>query len=251
MGTLNGKVAVVTGGTSGIGRTTAVALAREGAKVVVTGRRAAEGAETVRLIQEAGGEGLFVVADVTKDSDQANLVRETLAAFGRLDIAFVNAGVFAAGPLTEQSEETYDYLMDINVKGAWLTLKHQIPAMLANGGGSIVVNATAAAMVGLPGTTLYAASKGAVISLARTAAIDYAKQGIRINIVNPGAIATPMAEEGFGNLKAFEEFMAPLHPVGRVGQPEEIAAAVVFLASDAASFITGQTLNVDGGLTAQ
>lgn len=251
MGSLNGKVAIVTGGTSGIGRATAVAFGREGARVVVAGRREAEGLETVRLVEAIGAKAIFIPTDVTKAEDNIALVDKTLRAFGRLDVSFLNAGVAEFKPLIEATEEDYEKHFNINVRGVFLGLKYQIPAMLQNGGGSIVINATSAATVGFPNASIYSASKGAVVSLARTAAIEYAAQGIRVNVVNPGPVLTPMAESVFGSAQAMEEFAAPSLPIGRIGQPEEIAEPVVFLASPASSFITGQVLHADGGFTAQ
>lgn len=251
-GSFEGKVALVTGGTSGIGRAAALLYARKGAKVVVAGRRASEGDNTVGQIQAAGGEGIFVATDVSKAADVQTLLDRTLSAYGRLDAVFNNAGVEGKfGPLTEADEEVWDQTIDINLKGAWLSLKYQIPALLQSGGGAIVFNSSVVAEIGLPSASIYSASKGGVVSLARTAAIEYAAQNIRINVVNPGAVWTDMANRGFGDKLAFEGFMVPKHPIGRVGTPEEIAEAAVWLTSDAASFITGQVLNVDGGLTAQ
>ena len=190
MGDFIGKVAIVTGGTSGIGRATAVAYAREGAKVVVAGRREAEGDETVRLIRKEGGDGMFVATDVAKEADVKSLVGRTLDKFGRLDFAFNNAGIeHEPTPLLEQKAATYEQVMDINVKGVWLCMKYEIPAMLQSGGGAIVNTSSIAGVVAFPGIEIYAASKHAVIGMTKSAAVEFAKQGVRINAVLPrGAI---------------------------------------------------------------
>lgn len=252
MGSFNGKVALVTGGTSGIGRAAALLYARSGAKVVVSGRREAEGAETVRLIREAGGEAIFVRADVSQAADVENLVRQTLETYGRLDAAFNNAGTEGRfGPLSETDEKLWDHTIDTNLKGAWLSLKYEIPALLQSGGGAIVFNSSVVADIGLAGASIYSASKGGVNALARAAAIEYAGQNIRINVISPGPIETDMAKRAFGDIDAFKAQIASHQPVGRIGQPEEIAEAAVWVTSDAASFVTGQVINVDGGYTAQ
>jgi NAD(P)-dependent dehydrogenase (short-subunit alcohol dehydrogenase family) len=251
MKTFANKVVLITGGTSGIGRATAVAFAREGAKVVVSGRRAEEGEETVRQIKAAGGEGIFVKTDVSKEAEIRNLVDTTVRTYGRLDVGFNNAGVDGTmGPVIEQTAENYDFVMDINVKGTLLSMKHEIPAMLKGGGGSIVNMSSVAGTIGFPGMSAYIASKHAVIGLTKTAALEVAKQGIRVNAVGPAAIQTDMYERVFATEES-KQFAATLHPIGRIGQVEEVAAAVLWLASPAASFVTGQTLMVDGGLTVQ
>ncbi len=251
MADLTGKVAIVTGASSGIGQATALLLAQSGAKVVVAARRQAEGEAVVQEIKASGGDAIFVRTDVSKLADHEGLVGATLETYGRLDIVFNNAGTFGMGPLHEQTEEEWNRQIGVNLNGAFFALKTQIPALLKSGGGSVVFNATVAAVKSWGGLSIYSASKAGVIALARTAAVEYAPQGIRINVVNPGPIATPMSEAGFGSQDAFSEFMAPKLPLGRVGQPEEVARAVLFLVSDAASFITGQSLNVDGGYSAQ
>jgi len=251
MADLSGKVAIVTGASSGIGEATAHLMAQLGAKVVVAARRQLEGEAVVQQIKDNGGEAIFVKTDVAILADHEALVAAALESFGRLDIAFNNAGTFGMGPLHEQTEEEWHRQIGINLDGAFFALKTQIPALLQSGGGSVVFNATVAAEKGMGGLSIYSASKAGVIALARTAAVEYAPQGIRINVINPGPIATPMSAAGFGSTDAFSEYMAPKLPVGRVGQSEEVAHAVVFLASDEASFITGQSLNVDGGYTAQ
>jgi NAD(P)-dependent dehydrogenase (short-subunit alcohol dehydrogenase family) len=251
MGSFTGKVALVAGGTSGIGRAAAVALAREGAKVVVAGRRKAEGGETVRLVREAGSQGLFVRADVAKESDVRAMIEATLAEYGRLDAAFNNAGVEEdPGPLGSKGEEVYDHIMDVNVKGVWLSLKHEIPAMLRTGGGSIVNTSSVAGVIGMAGVAIYVASKHAVIGLTKAVALEFAKEKVRVNAVSPAAIDTAMFERFAGDKPELRSAVMGAHPVGRMGTPEEIADAVVWLLSDKASFVTGTALLADGGFTA-
>lgn len=247
------KVVLVTGGTSGIGRVTAVAFAREGAKVVVSGRRETEGQETVRQIKAAGGEGVFVQADVAREADIAALVKTTVDTYGRLDVAFNNAGIEGhLGPVTDESAENYQRVFDINVKGVLLSMKHELPALLKSGGGSIINTSSVAGLVGMAGAGTYVASKHAVLGLTKSAALEVAKQNIRVNAVSPAAIETDMFNRFTGGAATDAgKYMAGLHPVGRVGNSEEVAAAVLFLASPAASFITGQSLAVDGGFTVQ
>lgn len=250
MTSLNNKVALVTGGTSGIGRTSAIAFAAAGAKVVVAGRREEEGEETVRLIQQAGSEGLFVKADVAQEADVAALVTATVNKFGSLDIAFNNAGLLGQNALlADQTESDYNRVFGVNVKGVFLSLKYEIAQMLAQGTGGAIVNTSS--INGFrplaPGFSIYNASKTAVIMLTKTAAIEYAAQKIRINAIAPGPIETEMLSQATGgNSKVFEGFV----PAGRLGKPDDIANAVLWLCSDAADFITGHTLAVDGGVLA-
>ncbi|MBD2234966.1 SDR family oxidoreductase [Phormidium tenue] len=246
---LKGKVALVTGGTSGIGRETAIAYAQQQAKVVVVSRRIDEGEKTVRLIQDAGGEAIFVQVDVTKEADVKAMVDKTVDVFGRLDIAFNNAGIVAENPsLIEQTEAEYDHTMNVNVKGVWLSMKYEIAQMLKQGSGAIVNMASAVGVVALPNILLYTASKHAVVGLTKATALQYAKAGVRINVVAPGSIQTDLFEASTDEAKAY---LAGLHPIGRAGTPLEVANAVLFLSSDLASFITGETLMIDGGFVAQ
>jgi NAD(P)-dependent dehydrogenase (short-subunit alcohol dehydrogenase family) len=248
---LRGKVALVTGGTAGIGRATAVAFAEAGAKVVVSGRRPEAGEETVRLVKQAGGDAIFVKTDIAKAAEVEAMVRRAVEAFGRLDYAFNNAGIEETPtPLVEQTEETYDAIIDTNVKGVWLSLKYEIPQILKQGGGAIVNNSSVGGLVGMAGAGVYVASKFAVIGLTKSAALEFAKAGVRVNAVCPAAIDTSMFER-FTGAPGMREQLEAAHPIGRIGRPEEVADAVVWLCSDAASFITGHALPVDGGFTAQ
>ncbi len=246
------RVALITGGTAGIGRATALAFAREGAKVVITGRREKEGGEVVDEIVQLDGEALFIKTDVAKEADVKAMVEKTVATFGRLDFAFNNAGVEQPiTPLTEQTEELYDEVMNINVKGVWLSMKHEIPAMLKTGGGVIINTSSISGVLGVTGgIELYVASKHAVIGLTRSAALEFARQNIRVNAVAPAAIQTRMFD-AFTTDPKVRQFMENAHPVGRIGQPDEVAGAVIYLCSDRAAFITGQTLAIDGGFTIQ
>ena len=248
-----GNVALVTGGGSGIGRATALAFAREGAQVVIGNRNVQRGEETVGMIQKAGGTASFKRTDVLVARDIEALVNYAVSEYGGLDFAFNNAGIEGAvALLTEQTEENYDAVMDVNVKGVWLSMKYEIPRMLERGGGSIVNCSSVAGLIGFPNMAPYFASKHAVIGLTKTAALEFSSKGIRINAVNPAIIETEMVDRiaaGFGMNK--EADMVPLHPIGRLGRPEEVAEAVVWLCSGKSSFVTGHSLIVDGGFTAQ
>lgn len=251
-GRVQGKVALVTGGASGIGRATALAFAREGAKVVVSDVVVAGGEETVALIKAAGGDALFVKADVAKPAEVDALIARVVAAYGRLDCACNNAGIEGAMTSTvDCSEENFDRTIAVNLKGVWLCMKAEITQMLKQGGGAIVNTASVAGLVGFAGLPAYVASKHGVVGLTKTAALEYAKSGIRINAVCPGVIQTPMLERLFQSSPQAGENIAALEPVGRLGKPEEIAEAAVWLCSDAASFVTGLPMAVDGGLIAQ
>jgi NAD(P)-dependent dehydrogenase (short-subunit alcohol dehydrogenase family) len=248
---LEGKVALVTGGTSGIGRDTAVLFAKAGAKVVVAGRREPEGNETVELIRTAGGDGLFVKADVSKANEVEALIQNAVERFGRLDVAFNNAGIEGAWvPIVRQTEEDWDRTIDINLKGVWLCLKYEIRQMLRQAGGGAIVNmASITGLIGSVGAGAYSASKHGVIGLTKTAALENAKSGIRINAVCPGFTETPMADRIF-QVPKVHKYILSCHPIGRLGRPTEIAEAVVWMCSDCASFMTGQSLVLDGGFLA-
>ena len=244
---LKDKVALVTGGTSGIGRATAIAFGAAGAKVVFSGRRQAEGEETAALIRDTGAECLFVRSDVSDEAEVQALVEKTIATYGRLDCAFNNAGIEPPlKPLHEQSIEDLDKLMSINVRGLFLCMRYEIQQMLNQGSGVIINNSSMGGLIAFPGISPYIASKHAVMGLTRSAALDYAKQGIRINAVNPGLIATAMMDR---LSSGSTDDVGSTVPMGRMGQAAEIAQAVVFLCSDAASYITGQPLVIDGGYT--
>src|SRR5271169_1480187 len=248
---LEGKVGLVTGGTSGIGRETAVLFAKAGAKVVVAGRRVLEGEETIELVRTAGGEGLFVKTDVSKTSEVETLIQKAVERFGRLDIAFNNAGIEGVWtPIVRQSEEDWDRTIDINLKGVWLCLKYEIRQMLKQGGGGAIVNmASIFGLVGSAGAAAYSASKHGVIGLTKTAALENAKNGIRINAVCPGFTETPMADRIF-RVPEVQKYVLSCHPIGRLGRPAEIAEAVVWMCSDRTPFMTGHSLVLDGGFLA-
>ena len=247
-----GKVALVTGGSSGIGRATASAFAGEGANVVVADVLVEGGGETVRMIKEAGGEAIFVKTDVSKATEVEALIKKIVETYGRLDCAINNAGIEGTmAPTADCTEENWDRTININLKGVWLCMKYEIPQMLKQGGGAIVNMASVAGLVGLQGLPAYCASKGGVVQLTRTAALEYAKAGIRVNAVCPGVIRTPMVDRLIAAQPEMEEALTAMEPVGRTGKPEEVAEAVVWLCSDSASFVTGHAMAVDGGFIAQ
>jgi|HubBroStandDraft_3_1064219.scaffolds.fasta_scaffold20219_4 NAD(P)-dependent dehydrogenase (short-subunit alcohol dehydrogenase family) len=242
---------LVTGAGSGIGRATSQLFAAEGARVVAVDQNEADAEKTVALIKEAGGDALAIAADVSSEADCRGMVERTVAAYGKLNIAFNNAGVGASGfAVADEEEIAFSRLIDVNLKGVFLSMKYEIPAMLAAGGGAIVNTASVAGLVGERGIGAYAASKHGVVGLTRTAALDYIGRGIRINAVCPGATRTRILADWFQDPKV-EQFILSRHPIGRIAEPEEIGRAVLFLASDDASFVVGQALAVDGGLTAQ
>ncbi len=247
-----GKVAVVTGASSGIGRATALAFAAEGACVVVANRSVDEGEATACMIQQAGGDARFVGTDVTSPQDVEGLMRTAVETYGRLDFAVNNAGTQPAAAATaEQTEEDWDRMLGVNLKGTWLGMKYALPHMVKQGGGSIVNIASIVGLVGLPSWPAQCASKHGVVGLTRAVALEHARTGIRVNAVCPGVIDTPMLKGITGGSQEVEAAFAAMEPMGRLGRPEEVAAAVVWLCSDAASFVTGHALAVDGGWLAQ
>ena len=245
------KVALVTGGTSGIGKATALAFAHAGAKVVLTGRRQKEGHAVADQIERAGGTAAFFQADFSKETEVQAAVDFTVATYGRLDVAFNNAGLEATGPLAEITEEKYREVFDINVWGVLSAMKHEVAAMLKSGGGAIVNTTSAFGHVGAAQVTVYVGSKHAVEGMTKCVALEFAKQNIRVNTVSPGAIATDMIDRFAGKEGAARDGLVAMHPVGRLGESEEIAAAVLYLCSDDAKFTTGTSLKVDGGWLAQ
>lgn len=250
MQSFSGKVALVTGGAAGIGRATALAFAQAGLKLVIADLDAAAGEQTCQEIRLLGSEALFCRCDVSRDAEVAALIAETVRTFGRLDYAFNNAGIeIEKHRLAEGSEAEFDAIFAVNVKGVWQCMKHQLPQMLAQGGGVIVNTASIAGLLAAPRMSIYSASKHAVIGLTKSAAVEYAKKGIRVNAVCPAVIETDMFRRAAALDPRKAEFAANIHPIGRLGQAEEIAAAVLYLCSDQASFTTGHSLVVDGGAT--
>ena len=252
MGRLEGKVALVTGGGGGIGRATSLAFAREGAKVAVVDVLPQAGEETVQMIKDAGGEAIFIKTDVTKSEEVKAMADKTFTVFGKLNCAFNNAGI--SGDIisvSRCSEESWDRMMDINLKGVFLCMKYEIPKMLKSGGGSIVNTASVMGLVGEPGHPAYAASKHGVVGLTKSSAIFYAESNIRINAVCPGLIRTPMADKILTEHPELKQTVESLTPMRRMAETDEVARAVIFLCSDDASYITGFPLAVDGGWVAR
>lgn len=244
------KVAIVTGGSFGIGRATAIAFAKRGAKVAVVDCVADN--ETLDIIKSSGGDAIFINCDVSKDTDVRNMISEVVETYGGIDYAFNNAGIEGISATTHEcTEEIWERTIGVNLKGIWLCMKYEIQQMLKQGKGAIVNTASIAGLVGFQGLPAYTASKHGVIGLTKTAALEYAKLGIRINAVCPGVIKTPMVDRFTGKNKEVEKQFENMEPVGRMGQPEEVAEAAIWLCSDAASFVTGDAMAVDGGWIAQ
>jgi NAD(P)-dependent dehydrogenase (short-subunit alcohol dehydrogenase family) len=250
MNGLKGKVAVVTGATSGIGKIAALALAEQGVNLVLAGRRTDKGVEIQKQTEAKGVKSIFQTADVAKESDIKKLFEIVEKEFGRLDFALNNAGVESeAAGVDAFNNEQYDQVMDTNVRGTMLSMKYEIPLMRKNGKGSIVNVSSIAGLVGFANFSVYVASKHAVLGLTKSAALELAHDSIRVNAVSPGAIQTDMLNRWVDNNDEAKAGFAKMHPMGRVGKPEEIAAAALFLMSDDSAFVTGQSLAVDGGYT--
>ncbi len=252
-GLVQGKIVLVTGGGSGIGRATALALSREGAKVMIADYVPEGGERTVKMIKEKGGDAAFIHADISVTKDVEMMINKTVETYGRLDCAFNNAGI--EGKATDTvacTEENFDRIIAINLKGVWLCMKYEIPQMLKQGGGAIVNTASVAGLAGFVGLSAYTASKHGVIGLTRTAAPECARKNIRVNCVCPGVIHTPMVERLMDSSPDFGKTeLEEGEPIGRMGKPEEIGEGVVWLCSDASSFVTGHPLAIDGGWVAR
>ena len=249
---LEGKVGLVTGGASGFGRAISLAFAREGAKVVVADIDMGGGEETVGMVKKLGSDAIFVRCDVSQASDVVKILAKTVETYGRLDCAVNNAGIEGAlAPILDYPEEVWSRILNINLTGVWFCMKHEVAQMLKQGGGTIVNISSAAGLIGVPGSSGYTATKHGVIGLTKTVALEYAKAGIRVNAVCPGAFHTPMLGRILEEYPDMQKFYEAAHPIGRMGDPKELADAVVWLCSDRSSFVTGTSLSVDGGLTAQ
>ncbi len=256
MAIVSGKIALVTGAAAGIGRAAALKFAEEGAKVVVSDVTIAGGEETAAMIREKGGEAVFVKADVSDAGEVEALIARTVETFGRLDCACNNAGIEGRIALiVEQPIDNYDRIMAVNARGTFLCMKAELTQMLKTGGGAIVNLASVAGLIGFPGLSPSVASKHAVNGMTKNAALEYGKQGIRVNSICPGGVDTRMldslAEQSTGGAQSSAQMMDPLHPIGRIGKPEEIAELIVWLCSDRASFVTGTNIPIDGGFVAQ
>lgn len=246
------KIVLITGGATGIGEATSLAFAKLGAKVAIAARNEATGNAVVEQIKATGGTAIFFKTDISQADQVARLVRNTVEHFGGLNIAFNNAGTEGTlGPITDETEENFNAVFDTNVKGVMLSMKYQIPEILKCGGGAIINNASIAGQIAFPGGSTYVASKHAVLGMTKAAALEYGAKGIRINAVSPGAIQTDMFERFVGGQAEAKKEMTAAHPIGRLGRPEDIANAVLWLASEQSAFVLGHSLLVDGGYTAQ
>jgi NAD(P)-dependent dehydrogenase (short-subunit alcohol dehydrogenase family) len=251
MSRVDGKIAIVTGGAHGIGRAVAQMLADEGAQVAVTDVDDQAGQETVKHVVEAGGEAAFFDHDVTLEEDWERVVREVTDTFGRPDVLVNNAGIYRIAPMTETSVEDWKTLMDVNVTGVFLGMKHCTPPMVEQGQGSVINLSSVAGLVGVSGHTCYGASKGAVRIMTKDAAMELAESGVRVNSVHPAYIDTQMADYGAETQDATKEELDAMHPIGHMGEPDDVAYAVLYLASEESKFMTGSELVLDGGFTAQ
>lgn len=249
---LAGKIALVTGGGGGIGRATSLAFAQEGAKVAVVDIDGNSARETVEAVLAVGGEAISLEVDVTRSEQVAGMVEQVVAKFGRLDIAFNNAGIDIEHlPLAKATEETFDRLMAVNVKGVWLCMKFEIDQMLKQGSGAIVNTSSIGGLIGAPRQPIYGTTKHAVLGMTKAAAVEYGRKGIRVNAVCPAVIRTEMTERAVARDPRRKAYIDQAHPIGRMGEAGEIARAVVFLSSDDSTFIIGHALAVDGGFTAR
>lgn len=245
------QVVLVTGGGSGIGQATAIAFAHEGATVVVADINDKGGRKTIEMITAEGGKASFIKTDVSQENEVKALITQIVEKFGKLNCAFNNAGIETTPtPLTKLTERFWDKIVNVNLKGIWLCMKYEIPQMFKQGGGAIVNTSSGAGLMGVVGMANYVASKHGVIGLTKTAALEWAKQGIRVNAVCPGVVRTPLITKYIELIPRLEKQLAKVHAIGRIAEPEEIAAAVLWLCSDAASFVIGHALVVDGGIVA-
>jgi NAD(P)-dependent dehydrogenase (short-subunit alcohol dehydrogenase family) len=248
-GEFEGKVALVTGGSYGIGRAAAIAFAQRGAKVVIADIDIKNGEETIRRIKEVGGEAIFVRTDVSQAKEVEALINKTVETYGRLDYAFNNVGIHGEFiSIVDFSEDDWNHIIDVNLKSVWLCMKYEIPQMLIQGGGAIVNTSSAAGLIGAPSNPAYPASKHGVVGITKSTALEYARTGIRVNCVCPGPIRTGMHESLVATSPDIVKAMGNKVPMGRIGEPEEVVGAVMWLCSESASFVTGHALPIDGGI---